>query len=558
MFNTLSHLPDLLSKSYGSPALVRLTLAPPARAGEPHGARVSHTVPGKTKYRLFLSTLALIAIVLCSIATSKYGAGVSSDSTKYLSVAQNILLGNGLYDHKGAPLLSWPPLYSILLAGLSLLTDLDVFVAGWYFNVLLLGLNVFLSGVIFYRVFSERLFYAYLASLFVFLSLSSLRIHATISSDPFYLTLTLGFLIAVDGYIRQRSYSAFAWMVIFSVLAPLHRYVGLAIAVTAGFVILIENRRSLRILLRDGFILGILSVLPIAWWLIVHNMMTYGSLWGLQSQPVDVSENIALAFTKMLHWFVPYLTFLMPIVTRPWLPLSGLAILLFLVNRKHTENGRAWVQSFMAPSVYPTMIYAVVYFIAVALTAVTADHRDLFSDRYYVILLVPTAIFILLTFDQLVLPHLNFSLRQIQTALTLLFLFWSVYPVYSTAEYLMEARELGEPSGGNMFNSRVYREMPVVKQLQKIRDQQPRATFYSNYVDAVWFYTRQPVSLLPFVNDDLATLYAGWPHDKPGYIVWFEPNEYKHYLSPEKIAEFADVKLIYEGKGGRIFYVQAR
>src|SRR5215216_5970785 len=106
-------------------------------------------VSGKTKYWFFLSTLAVIAILLCGVATSRYGAGVSSDSTKYLSVAQNLLAGNGLYDHKGFPLLSWPPLYSIILAGLSGLTGMDVFVAGWYFNVFLFGLNVFLSGVIF-------------------------------------------------------------------------------------------------------------------------------------------------------------------------------------------------------------------------------------------------------------------------------------------------------------------------------------------------------------------------------------------------------------------------
>ena len=516
------------------------------------------TMLSKTKYWVFLSALAVIAIVLCSLATAKYGAGVSSDSTKYLSVAQNVLTGNGLYDHKGAPLLSWPPLYSILLAGLSLVTGLDVFVMGWYLNVFLLGLNVFLSGIIFHRVFSEKLHYAYLSSLFVFLSLSSLRIHATISSDPFYLTLTLGFLIAVSGYIKERSYSAYAWMLIFSVLAPLHRYVGLAITVTAGIVILVENRRSIRTFLRDGFVLGILSVLPIAWWLVVHNVMTYGSLWGLSSQPVDVGENISLAFTKMLHWFVPYLGFLMPVLTRPWIPLGLLAVILFLLNRNRLENGRAWIQSLTTSSVYPTLLYAVVYFMAVALTAVTGDHRDLFSDRYYVILLVPTAILIFLTFDTLVLPHLNLSSRQIQTTLALVFLAWSIYPVYSTGEYLLEARELGEPSGGNMFNSRVYREMPVVAQLQRIRAEQPQATFYSNYVDAVWFYTRQPVSLLPFVDEDATTVYAGWPHDSPGYIIWFEPNEYKHYLAPEKIAEFADVKLVYEGKGGKIYFVQAR
>jgi hypothetical protein len=518
----------------------------------------SRSVPGKTRYWMFLFALAVIAVALGSIATSKYGAGVSSDSTKYLSVAQNLLAGKGLYDHKGFPLLSWPPLYSILLAGLSWLTRLDVFVAGWYFNVFLLGLNVFLSGVIFYRVFSEKLFYAYLASMFVLLSLSALRMHATISSDPFYLTLTLGFLVVVDAYIREWSYRAFAWMVIFSVLAPLHRYVGLAIAVTAEVVILIENRKSMRTFLRDGFVLGILSLLPIAWWLFVHNVMMHGSLWGLASQPVDIRENISMAFTKMLHWFVPYISFLMPMLMRPWILLGILALVLFLLNRNRADNGRAWVRSFADPSVYPTMIYAAVYFIALALTVITQDHRDLFSDRYYVILLVPAAIFIFLTFDKLILPHLNMPLRQVHTALLLIFVLWSVYPVYSTGEYLLEARQQGEPSGANMFNSRVYREMPVVAQMLKIRSEHSAAMFYSNYVDAVWFYTRQPVSLLPFVNDDAPTVYAGWPQDKPGYIIWFEPNEYKHYLAPDKIAEFANVRLIYEGKGGQIYSVQAR
>lgn len=514
--------------------------------------------PSKLKYWFFLLVLAILAMTLGSIATSRYGAGVSSDSTKYLSVAQSLLAGKGLYDHKGFPLLSWPPLYSIMLAGLSLLTGVDVFVAGWYFNVFLLGLNVFLSGVIFQRVFAEKPFYAYLASLFVFLSISSLRIHATISSDPFYLTLTLGFLLAVDGYIKGRSYRAFGWMVLLSVLAPIHRYVGLAITVTAGIVILIENRRSLRIALRDGLILGFLSVLPVAWWLLVHNVMMHGSLWGLASQPVDVGENTSLALTKMLHWFVPYLAILMPVLMRPWIPLGILVLILYWMNRNHSQNGRAWLQALTDPSVYPTMIYAAVYFVALALTVITQDHRDLFSDRYYVILLAPAAILILFTFDKLVLPHLSFSLRQVQTALILFFAVWAVYPVYSTTEYLLEAREQGEPSGANMFNNRLYREMPLVAEMLKLSAAQPQETIYSNYVDAVWFYTRRPVSLLPFVDDNAPATYAGWPHDRPGYIIWFEPNEYKHYLAPQKIAEFANVKLVYEGKGGKIYSVHSR
>ena len=515
-------------------------------------------ISSKNKFWIFLAALAILAMILAGVATSKYGAGVSSDATKYLAVAQNLLDGKGLYDHKGAALLSWPPLYPITIAALSLLTGLDVFIVAWYFNIFVLGLNLFLSGVILYRVFSERPFYAYLASLFVFLSISALRIHANISSDPFYLTLTLGFLVAVDGYITKRSYRAFAWMVLFGILGPLQRYVGLAIAVTAEVVILIENRKFIHTWLRDGFILGAASVLPIAWWLLVHNILMHGSLYGVGPQIVDVWMNTSLALTKMLHWFVPYLSFLMPVLTRPLIPLGTLALLLLLLNRKSVDKGREWLRAFTVSSVYPTMIYAIIYFVAVAVTIVTADHRDLFSDRYYVILLVPTAILILLTFDKLVLPHLNISSRQVQIGLMLVFALWSIYPFYSFREYLSEAIERGEPSGANMFNNQTYHEMTLVTEMQRLREAQPDKTFYSNYSDAVWFHTRKPVKPAPVVRDDPLVAYAGWPHDRPGYIIWFEPNEYKHYLPPEQVAEFADVQLIFDGKGGKIYSVQAR
>ena len=513
----------------------------------------------KNRFWIFLWIVTLSAMILAGVATSRYGAGVASDSTKYLSVAQNLLAGNGLYDHRGFPLLAWPPLYSIVLAGLSLITGLDVFIAGWYLNVFLFGLNLFLSGLILKRVFSEKPLYAHLATLFIFLSISSLRIHATISSDPFYLTLTLGFLLAVDDYITKRSGRAFVWMALFSAFAPLQRYIGLAVAVTAEVVIAVENRRSIRTIFRDGSVLGLAAVLPIAWWLVAHNIMTHGSLWGLDSQEVYAGRNVELALTKMLHWFVPYLSFLMPILLRPWIPLGALALILYSINRRGTERFRDWTKAFIAPSTYPTMVYAMVYFAAVALTAVTNDHRDLYSDRYYVILLVPTMILILLTFDVLILPHLRFSARQIQYALVFLFALWSAYPLYSLREYLANAIERGEPSGNNMFNTRAYHEMEIVAEMLRLSKSQPETTLYSNYVDAVWFYTRRPVTILPFADvPNPSESYAGWPPDGPGYLVWFEPNEYKHYLPPKEIAKFADLQLVYEGNDGKIYFVRAR
>ncbi len=288
--------------------------------------------------------------------------------------------------------------------------------------------------------------------------------------------------------------------------------------------------------------------------------MTYGSLWGSSGdRTVDVLKNTELALTKMLHWFVPYVSFLLPILTRPLILLGVLALVLYLLSRKNKEARRAWIKSLTVSDSYPTIIYAIVYFAAVALTIVTAVHRDLFSDRYYVILLVPTLILVLNTFDKLILPHLKISSRGIEYILIPSFALWSIYPVYSMWEYLVSASTQGEPSGFNMYNNRTYREMDLVAELQRLRERQPSAVVYSNYVDAVWFYTRKPVSILPLANvSSPVEAYAGWPQDKPGYIIWFEPNEYKHYLSPEKIAEFAFVELVFEGEGGKIYYVRSR
>jgi len=510
-------------------------------------------------YRIFLICLALVLMMLGGVATSRYGAGVASDSVKYMAVAQNMLDGNGLYDHRGNPLLSWPPLYSSVLAGLGFITRLDVFLAGWYLNIFLLGLNLFLSGMIFQRVFETKTLYAHLSSLFVFLSLSSLRVHATIGSDALYLTFTLVFLLVMDDYIQRGSRHAYFWIVILSALAPLLRYIGMAFPVTAALVILIQLRKSPRLMWRDGLILGLVSILPIFWWLVIHNIMTYGSLWGVPSdQVIDVAKNTQLALTKMLHWFVPYLSALMPLLTRPVIILGALIAILVLINIRHKENWLAWVRAFAFPTTYPVTLYAVVYFWAVALTAVTSDHRYLFSDRYYVILLVPVMIFVFITYDKLIQPHLKFPVQQIKWILIALFALWSVYPIYGTREYLAETLERGESSEYNLFNTRAYHEMNVVSAMQKLRASQPDAIFYSNYSDAVWFYTRQPAWVLPNRNIADITTYLDWFQGKPGYIVWFKPNEYKHYLSPQELSQFAILELIYTDESGDIYRVTAR
>ena len=52
--------------------------------------------------------------------------------------------------------------------------------------------------------------------------------------------------------------------------------------------------------------------------------------------------------------------------------------------------------------------------------------------------------------------------------------------------------------------------------------------------------------------------FAGWPGDKPGYILWFLPNEFKHVVPPDLLAEIADVQLIFQSDRGIVYSVNAK
>ena len=98
-----------------------------------------------------------------------------------------------------------------------------------------------------------------------------------------------------------------------------------------------------------------------------------------------------------------------------------------------------------------------------------------------------------------------------------------------------------------MFNNRLYHEMPLIAQMLRLRAEQPQETFYSNYVDAVWFYTASQLPLSFVTMTHPLSMQAG----RMISLVTSSGSSRTSIsiIAPQKIAEFADVKLVYEGKG---------
>jgi hypothetical protein len=514
------------------------------------------------KYFWFLIVLSLFGAFLAALVTSKYGAGVSADGTKYLSIAENLLNGKGFFDHTGRPLLWWPPLYPLAIAGVSRLTGLDVLFAGGYLNIFLFAINIFLHGALVYYAFPEKPLYQYLGGLFILTSDMAIRIHANISSEPLFVAFSMIFLIASADYVQTRSRRALWWMIAMSALAPLQRYLGASLIAAGGCFILFANRREIWRGIREGFVFGVLSLLPIAAWIWFHNIGQYGSFWGVSGSIVDPLENLRLSLAKLLHWFLPYHPLLQPLFDNPWIAVGVVAAILLLLDKK--ENWKNFTRTMMQPIPLVSWVFFALTIVGLMYTVTTEDHVDLFSDRYYVGLLSLVLVMLFVVLDTLVAPHVKWNQPIFQRLGIAVFFVWlAAYPGWSMVKYVSASIEKGEASGYNVYNNRAFRENPIIKAMQQIALEEPSATLYSNYTDGVWFFTRRESPVMPrsFTMDlnEIEQNYAGWPQDKPGYIFWILPNSiYRSAVPPKLLAEIANLELIVKIEEGEIYRVSQK
>ncbi len=509
----------------------------------------------------FLGALSLAGIVLVSLATSKYGAGLAGDSMHYISVAENLLKGRGFIDFAGAPLILFPPLLPILIAGLAWLFQVDVFVSGWFINILLWGLNIFLSGLFLKRIFQARLVYFYFSTLIIFLSSSALAMHASILSDPLFLTFTLLFFLAGEKYIQKPAWQPWLVMLAVAILAPLLRFSGFAQVVAGCLVIFYAHgRKILSSLPRAGFF-GVISLMPTALWIYLHNFLPYGTWWGTDnSYGADPLVNLLQFLRKTMYWFIPYRPILNMEYFAPVVVLVSILILLLVINK--LKNWQDWAREFLRPSLASMLIFSGVYFISSILNIQTSDHKALFSDRYFVIIMVPILVLIFISFDRLVVPHIPLRARVLQVALIVLFSLWLFYPLSKDYKYLQASFVDGE-HGYNQYNTRAFRESELLARVNALLQKEPQARLYSNIPPAVWFYTRQiiftpPSQDTPRTKDEIKNTFAGWPYDKPGYYIWFEPDPFELFMPLRDLNLVADMEVVEKISDGMIVRVWAR
>jgi hypothetical protein len=511
------------------------------------------------KYLISVALLSIAGIGLALFVTFPWGAGISGDAMRNLSVAANVFDGKGFFIYDGSPFLAWPPLYPVLLGILSRLTMQDIFVVGWYLNVFLCGVNIWLAGMLFGMVFRENLWLAYLSSFFVFLSLPLLKISANIASDPLFISIILLFLIILAGW-DGKSTKRFVILILLVSLATLQRLLGIALIPVAPLFILLHHRKSIWRGIGQAFIFGLASSLPLLGWLFGHNYFFYGTLFGFRTyNDMMPWSNFLDSLGKMLDWFYPYYSIQKVFPNAHWYAFAGLTAFSLLINKK--ASWLEWLRSMLRPMVWPGVLFAIVYFIILMFTSDFYDQMSTVSDRYQVVILIPMLITIGIALERLFIARISLSPKWIAWFVAGLFCVWTAYSVVNLAKYVTISRVNGENSY-NLYNNRSLQQSPTIAKIKDILQLEPDANVYSNIPAVVWFFTRHNLESLPYkdsspwqTKDEFKGHFAGWPYDKPGYIVWFEPDPYKVYYSPDYYYLITDMRLVSQTSDGKILYV---
>ena len=506
------------------------------------------------KYKRFLLILSIAGGLAVYLATASLGAGLGADSAKYLSTAENIATGNGLYAYNGAPLTQWPPLYPLLLAGLHLLTRIDVFIIGWALNIIVFGALIWAGGLLMLRAFPNQMYLAVFGSVLLASSAPIISISANISTDPLFILIVIFFLLTSENYLRTNSRFALGLLAFLVIVASLLRYAGLSLVFTGGALVFFSMRDKpiKAIPAAIGFMFA--TSLPLLSWSIIQKYPNVDSLFGRHGPAVPLG-NIDITVGKIFSWFIP--TSVLNIAPPAYI---AAAILILFISGNRRQDWIKWASRLSSSSVLPSAIFFAVYLYMLIFN--TSYYEVRHFDRIHVVIL-PSFLVLGLTTFKVLLPKYLYKLppNTLNNIILLGLLAFTVLPIYRVQKYVRATARHGD-TNYNFVNSRDLRESELVAVLQSIQVEEG-ATIYSNNEAVAWFYLRQPVYKMPrtassTIEDrelEISTNLDWPPEGETGLVVWFKsPLDYKpNLIPPDQAYRLGWLILLFESETGDVY-----
>ena len=187
-------------------------------------------------FTVFLVILGALSAYLVLLRGATHGIGMSWDSMTYIAGANKLLDGNFFTAYPAF----FPPLFPILLASASLYIFDPRDIAGLV-NATAFGLTVFVAGQWLRSRIKSR-FLVIWGCLAVTFSIPLTSAASMAWSEPVFILFCTLALIRIDRFLNTYQGSQLVWAALYTALACMTRYAGVALIMTIALLLIIQPK----------------------------------------------------------------------------------------------------------------------------------------------------------------------------------------------------------------------------------------------------------------------------------------------------------------------------
>ena len=334
---------------------------------------------------LALVCFAVVGAALVLAREVAYGVALTWDSVEYVSVARNLLAGEGFTRFFGGHYKAFPPLYPALLAGASLGVFDPLAVAGPV-NAALFGATVFVAGWWLCRRLESRLL-ALWGCAAVAVAWPLTRMASWAMSETAFILLALLALIQAEKFLEGGKRSALAAAAALTALACLTRYLGVSVGLAIALLLIFRRGAAPAEKARNLAVYAAVSLLPLCLWMWRTYLLT-DTLAGKRGRVFyPLPEILDGAFYELAQWAAQGLPLTLAVVL---LSAAGLAATWGFVQARPHLSPRDW-RSFSVFGGF-ALVYVALLVLAMMLGATWSGFQARFLAPVYIPLLLAAAL----------------------------------------------------------------------------------------------------------------------------------------------------------------------
>lgn len=484
----------------------------------------------------------IVGFIIILLFTRYGGIGISPDSIEYVSVARNLIVGNGFTEYSGSPMVAFPLFYPFFLAAVMFITQHDIISLAPYLNGFLFATLILLSGIIIEKFKYKTKIYKRILLVIIVICPALIEIYTMLWSESLFILFILIFILLFHKYLLKHNIWSLVSAALIASIAFDTRYAGITLVASGVVLIFFDkylkwNRKLVHILIFGSIGISLVGAN------LLRNIFENELVTGMRQNGITpLEKNIEYTGTVFSDWINlqfggVWLFEILAIAT------LILFIFFFIRNINH------WKSYYTFENI--TVAFFLVYVIFIILSS-TFSRYETINNR----LLAPAFLPLLWVSTCQIpkwrkkMPHrkLNWIFLAFSLGIAT-FLISSYYAI--NKDNLSYMNETGIPG----FSEDTWTKSKLVNYLQKNDEVFKKGlTIYTNHCEAVYLLAGHSVNTLPervyLENVEEFKL------SKKSLLIWFNLDPDPEILNLKEIGNYKKMTRIKSFSDGAIYMLE--